>query len=166
MSDSDVTSDRQRRLEDDRTRRYRKLDGIRDRDALQDALARDPSLWDKDTPIVIAAARFRHVDERRRAARRAEILAQAPTETPAADRWDPLARLLAREALNELRAALAELDRRDLIVIWLHASGHTDQEIIRTWNALELSPRDPSPDSIRKRRERVRANLRARLRDS
>jgi hypothetical protein len=164
MSDPDVTAEQRKRREQERAHRYRQLEGFRDRDALHEALARDPRLWDKDAPIVVAAARYQELDERRRTARRSRLTAKASADPPPLHAWDPLALVLAREEFTELRSALAELDRQDLLVLWLHAAGHSDRDIATTWDALELKPSSPSLASIRKRRERVRAHLRERLR--
>lgn len=164
MSGDDVTPAERKRRVQQRASLYRRLAGFKDRDALHEALTRNPSLLDRDVPTVIAAARFRGLDEHRKEARRARIVTESAAELlPSQLSLDPLQAVLAREELAQLRAALAELDQIDLLVVWLHASGHSDQEIADTWDALKLKPAAPSPAAIRKRRARVREQLRTQL---
>jgi hypothetical protein len=163
MSDPDVTPEDARRLEEERTRRYKRLDGFRDRDALQAALARDQTLWDKDAPIVVFAAKLQAAEERRLEARRARIIAEWPSEPEPVNRFDPLALVLAREEFAQLRAELGELDPRDLLVLWLNAAGYSEEDIARAWDAQGLQPPSPSLASLRQRRARVRRRLRRRL---
>ncbi|MDQ3741228.1 MAG: hypothetical protein M3389_09835 [Actinomycetota bacterium] len=113
---------------------------------------------------MVAAARFRALDEQRRAARRAEIETDPVSADPAAPAgvWDPLAVVLAREEMRELLGALADLDERDLHVVWLSAVGHTDEEIAVRLEELSLGPR-LSPDAIRQRRSRAVKRLREQL---
>jgi hypothetical protein len=153
----------ERRIEEQRAGRYRELANVRDRDALHDALVKDPTLWDKDAPLTVVAARWRSLDETRRTRRRREIAARTPPEADTDLSVDPLAILLAREELDGVRKALAELDPRDLHVLWLHAAGYSDEEVLQIWRRLGFEPRDPSPEWLRKRRQRARERLRARL---
>lgn len=160
MSERDVTPEERQDLEDQRAQRYRALANVRDRDALHDALAKDPSLWDSDAPLTRVAARWRQLDARRTEQRRDEIAAEAQADlTPTVD-LDPLATVLAREEFAELQHALAQLDPRDLHLVWLHASGYSDAEVVAIWNRLGFEPSDPTPAALRKRRSRALAHLR------
>jgi hypothetical protein len=71
---------------------------------------------------------------------------------------------MADEALGELLIELAELDPRDILVLWSTAAGRSDAEIAGEWDELQFQPSNPSPDLIRKRRERARTRMRDRLR--
>jgi hypothetical protein len=161
MNERDVT--RSQRAEEQHARRYRELANVRDRDALHDALVLDPTLWDKDAPLTVVAARWRSFDAARRRQRREEIAARtAPGADPDLS-LDPLSIVLAREELDGVRDALMGLDPRDRFILWLTGAGYSDEEILAIWQGQDFQPSRPTELWLRKRRQRARAQLKAKL---
>jgi hypothetical protein len=147
-------------------RHYVALLRASDPDALHDLLVRNgPEILDRDLPYLVIAARNQLRSRLRRGAASHEIPSpDVRADEEAGSLWDPLARVMADEALGELLIELAELDPRDILVLWSTAAGRSDAEIAGEWDELQFQPSNPSPDLIRKRRERARTRMRDRLR--
>jgi hypothetical protein len=154
-----------RQLSADQSMRYAELLRVSDADALHELLLRHgPAILDRELPYLVVAAG----NQRRSMARRGAASHEIPTTDIGADEgahslWDPLASAIAREGFGELLTALGDLDPRDLLVLWSHAAGASDTEIAAQWDELQFNPPSPSIESIRKRRERARVQLRKRL---
>lgn len=148
----------------DREALYRALIEASDPDALHDLIAaRGPEILDLPFPYLVVAARNRLRDRRRRQAREIPMESVGPqTVSPARSPWDPLELAMARDALRRTLNALAAMDDRDVLVVWLAAQGLSDHEIASAWDSLGLMPRNPTLPAIRKRRERARTLLRRR----
>jgi hypothetical protein len=149
-------------LDAERLRTYQQLREIADHDDVHDLLARyGPSILDRGLPYLVVAARNRLRSRLRRGYSRYEVPTQDPLpDEPTSRVWDPLTRLVASEQLRKLLSELATMDDRDVLVVWRHAEGVADEEILAEWNARGFLPRMPSVGSIRKRRERARETLR------
>ncbi len=162
-----VTSRRSSRvLSDEHLRRYRELLRASDADAVHDLLVRHgPEILDRDLPYLVVAARHQLINSERRGASRFEIpLAEVPEQpTQEGSIWDPLASAIAMESTRELVRALAELDDRDVLVLWGRAANRSDEELAREWDRLGFTPSSPSTAAIRKRRERANVKVRQRL---
>ena len=140
---------------------YRRLMAAVDEEALHDLVARSgPAVLELPFPYVVVAARNRRRDRERSERRSVPTEPAALPEREAAPGWDPLEIALASDSLRRTLDALATMDDRDVLVVWLHAQDHSDVEIAEAWDALGLLPPSPSTESIRKRRERARAALR------
>ncbi|MDQ1422139.1 MAG: hypothetical protein QOJ52_4101 [Acidimicrobiaceae bacterium] len=141
----------------------RLLDEDLDRDALDQLLVdKGPRLLDADIPYVVAAVRNRRLSALRRDARRAELEVHQATSDRFLEgsAFDPADVVVARSELEAVISALADMDPRYSWTLWWHAAGHTDAEITDLWNDAGFNPPDPTPESIRKRRERARSRLR------
>ncbi len=161
-----MTSKRPDGLDDRQLAHYRALLASTDADAVHDLIARHgPEILDRDLPYLIVAARNQLRSELRRPSRRHVVLTSAAPEQPTAEGsiWDPLARVTADESRRALLLALAELDPRDVLVLWSRAAGRTDAEVAAQWDQLGFSPPNPSETAIRKRRERAGERLRKQL---
>jgi hypothetical protein len=162
-----VTSDRDHSsLAGQRIAHYRELLAASDADSVHDLVVRHgPEILDRDLPYLIVAARNQLRSEMRRGSSRYDTpVSEPPQETTVeGSAWDPLARVMAHERLRELAEAMAGLDPRDVLVLWAHAAGHSDAEIIEQWNRLGFSPLGPTAVAIRKRRERAGQLVRDRL---
>ena len=152
-------------LSDQQRKRYAELLRVSDPDALHDLLVRHgPGILDRDLPYLVVAARNQQRSTLRRGAASHEVPSPDIRDDQAErSLWDPLARVVADEALNDLLTALGDLDSRDLLVLWSHAAGRSDAEIAAQWDDLQFDPPRPSIESIRKRRQRARTRLRKRL---
>lgn len=143
---------------------YRRLVTAVGEEALHDLVGRSgPSVLDLPFPYVVVAARNRLRDRQRLGHRTVTTDPSELPEVPAAPSWDPLEIALTSDTLRRTLEALAEMDDRDVLVVWLHAQDRSDAEIAVTWDALGLQPPSPSEVAIRKRRERARAALRHRM---
>lgn len=135
-----------------------------DSDALHDLLVRHgPGILDRDLPYLVVAARNQKRSTLRRGAARFETPSPDVHIDEQRSLWDPLARVMADEALGQLLSALASLDPRDVLVLWSNAAGQSDAEIASQWDSLRFDPPNPSIESIRKRRQRARARLQERI---
>jgi hypothetical protein len=142
--------------------RYRELLKASDADDVHELIARHGAqILGRDLPYLIVAVRNTRRSALRRGAVRYETPTQHPPEVAAPESvWDPVARVIANEGLRDLASAMAELAPQDILVLWAHASGHSDEEIVRQWDRLGFTPPHPSLELIRKRRERAGARLR------
>jgi hypothetical protein len=151
-------------LDDERLGTYKRLREIADPDAVHDLVASyGPGILDRGLPYLVVAARNRLHSRMRGGHNRFEIPTGNLPDTEAISAWDPLARIAASEQLATLVSTLADMDDRDVLVVWRHAEGVPDDEIRAEWDARGFQPRSPSMASIRKRRERARTTLRALL---
>jgi hypothetical protein len=142
--------------------RYRELLKASDADDVHELIARHGAeILSRDLPYLVVAVRNTRRSALRRGAERYETPTKHPPEVADLESvWDPVARVIAHEGLRELASAMAELAPQDVLVLWAHASGHSDQEIVRQWEELGFTPPHPSSELIRKRRERAGARLR------
>lgn len=148
---------------------YRALTGVADLDALHELVAaKGVEVLDLPFPYLVVAVRNRRRDQLRRDARKAQNeqeLASIDGTLPAPrSLWDPLEQVMANDALRRTLEALAAMDDRDVLVVWSATQGLSDEEIASEWDSLGLSPPNPTPTAIRKRRERARQELRRRAR--
>jgi len=160
----DAAEGEQRLQTIDRVGLYRKLSRLTGLDALHQLIAaHGPEILDKGLPYLLVAARNWKRSALRRRAAHVEVSVPDLDHLPSS-LWDPFRQLEQKESLRAVLGALAELDDQDVLVVWRHAEGHSDEEIRREWNALGFEPRDPSVEYLRKRRQRARESLRETLR--
>jgi hypothetical protein len=145
----------------DRRALYERLKRATDLDALHEIIAaRGPSILDRGFPYLLVAARNRARSRHRQETRRSDA---SPEDSANRSRWDPFEQLSGRETLRRLLDCLAELADEDALILWRHAQGWSDDEILEEWKALGFEPREPSAALLRKRRERARNELARRL---
>jgi hypothetical protein len=136
-----------------------------DLDGLHDLIAtKGMEILELPFPYLVVAARNRVRDRLRRQARE-DPSASANTPDAAASPilWDPLELVMANDELRRTLEALAAMDDRDVLVVWLSAQGSSDEEIVAEWDSLGFAPSHPTLAAVRKRRERARAELRRRV---
>jgi DNA-directed RNA polymerase specialized sigma24 family protein len=141
---------------------YRALSGIKDLDALHDLIAsRGLQVLRSPFPYLVVAARRRGIDRWRRTSRE-DLLAEPDSVGPSQSSLfaDPMELVVANDELARTLRALASMDDRDVLVVWLAALEHSDSEIASIWDELEFAPRHPTLSAIRKRRQRARQDLR------
>ncbi|HEX3391569.1 MAG TPA: hypothetical protein VHS55_03310 [Solirubrobacteraceae bacterium] len=161
-----MTPKRRKGLDDRRLAHYRALLASADADAVHDLIVRHGAeILDRDLPYLVVAARNQLRSSKRSGPERYDTPMGELPERPTAEGsiWDPLARIAAHEGLLALARSLAELDARDVLVLWSHAAGHSDAEIVAQWDRLGFSPPNPTEVAIRKRRERAGQRLREHL---
>jgi hypothetical protein len=147
----------------DREATYRALTRAADLDAVHDLIvAKGAEVLDLPFPYLVVAARNRARDRYRRRTR--EDLTGQPELGSTGSAWDPLELVVANDELRRTLERLAAMDDRDVLVVWSSANGLSDAEIVSAWNDLGFQPPDPTPDAIRKRRERARRELSSRVR--
>jgi hypothetical protein len=136
-------------------------------EAIHDLIVRSgPAILDRGISYLIVAARRRRAETWRTEKRRRDLLQQHGEEVAAAlpqSVWDPDVILSANRALRCVVDALSELEDEDVLVVWRHAQGVRDDEIVKEWDERGFQPPAPTTDLIRKRRERARQALRDRL---
>lgn len=140
---------------------YMRALGVTDIDSLHEVVAkRGVAVLHKGLPYVVLAARLEMLAAARTSSRRRGIREEKRHELSATSTWDPYEQTAKFEGLRALADALAELPDGDILTIWRNAEGYSDKEIIKEWKQLGLEPSNPTPASIRKRRERARRWLR------
>ena len=141
---------------------YQLMDRVADQDSLQDLIVRHgPDVVDLPIPYLVTAARNQRVSQWRHTKRDRE--APLHESDGPSSFWDPAERVAASDELSRLLDALAERDNRDILVLWRHVQGATDDEILAEWTALGFEPGGITTDAIRQRRSRVRRALRTQL---
>lgn len=115
-------------------------------------------ILDRDFPYLLAVAKGLTKSEARTESRRRGLL-EASAARPKSV-VDPLSAALNNDALRRTLEALARLPDADARLLWWHALGHSDEEILELWRAAQLEPRDLSPAALRQRRSRARRLLR------
>jgi hypothetical protein len=161
-----VTPNRPQLLDERQLAHYRVLLESTDADSVHDLIVRQgPEILDRDLPYLIVAARNQLRSRMRRGPEHYDVpTSEVPaTATGEGSIWDPLARATTHETLRELALAMANLDPRDVLVLWSHANGHSDAEIVAEWDQLGFKPSSPTYVAIRKRRERAVQRLRERF---
>jgi hypothetical protein len=143
---------------------YLALAQVGDLDALHDVVAsKGVEVLDLPFPYLVVAVRNRLRDRIRRGVReQAEVLTENSSPPAPRSLWDPTELVMAHDDLRRTLEALAAMDDRDVLVIWLAAKGVSDADIASEWDSIGMKPAHPTTSAIRKRRERARAELRRR----
>jgi hypothetical protein len=145
---------------------YQRVRGIADGDSLHEVIAKKGvEILRKGLPYVVLAARLQKTSEQRTEGRRSALRTEKGVGWEAKTSWDPYEKIEQSEGLHALATALSELPDTDVLAVWRNAEGYSDEEIIREWHAMGFQPVNPSPDVIRKRRERARQWLKARVQE-
>jgi DNA-directed RNA polymerase specialized sigma24 family protein len=139
----------------------RLLDEGLDAEALHQLLVeKGPTLLDAAVPYLVVAARNRALSSARRDHRRSQLEEREALSRPSAPTLDPAELVVARSALTSTIVALGNLKPTYSWPLWWHAAGFDDDEIVSLWDAAGFRPPSPSLATVRKRRERARAQLR------
>jgi hypothetical protein len=134
-----------------------------DLDALHDVFERTGgSILDRSVPYALVATRNRLRDVGRSDSRRRdrEGSYEAALQAPGVEALDPAERLDAREDLRRAIRALAQLEERDAWLLWWHAGGFSDAEVVDLWTDAAFEPHRPSAAYLAVRRHRARSRLR------
>jgi DNA-directed RNA polymerase specialized sigma24 family protein len=148
-------------LDDDQLARYGEVRTFLDEDALHDLLLRRGSaILDQPIPYLVRAVRNQQIDNWRKHRRDLSFDELSPNTSSTSAMWDPLVRVAQSDELSRVLDAIASMDDRDVLVLWAHEAGSSDEEIQAEWDRLQYKPANPSLEALRKRRERARAALR------
>ena len=141
---------------------YELLRGVSDADALHDLIVQHgPEILDQPIPYLVTAARHRRISNWRHAGMNSAPLGPGVDRpSPRASFWDPAERVAADEELRQVLSALTEMDDRDVLVLWRHVQGASDDQILDEWKSLGFDPSNINIAAIRKRRSRARVELR------
>ena len=144
---------------DQATLDYVRLSKAVSKDELHEQIARKGlSVLSRGIPYVVQAARWQRIDKARRDAR------ALPLETDLPDTGQmvgPFDATMADEARRDLLEALTDLPDADVLAVWRHAEGWSDDEIALAIE--ELGGGRLTSAGVRKRRERALARLRSRM---
>jgi len=140
------------------------LTRVSDIDGLHDLIAaKGVEILELPFPYLVVAARNRARDQVKRHLRETSVSFDDVPDLPASPSlWDPVELVATSDELGRTLKALADMDDRDVLVIWLAAQGKTSEEIVATWDELGFTPRHPEVAAIRQRRKRARAALKRR----
>jgi hypothetical protein len=118
-------------------------------------------------PYLVTAARWRAKDHFRRDARRQELLDRDKQsyemDLASSQSWDPYEWAVRSESSRRLLKLLGELPNRELLTVWGHARGSSNEEILADWVTHGLEQEGDSPDTVERVRQAAIARLRRRV---
>lgn len=129
------------------------------REELHDQIAQKGlEVLERGIPYVIQAARWGRIDAARRAGRETSL---GDNEPPDPRLTSPFVEVAASEERQLLIEALSELPDADVLAVWRHHEGWSDEEIAVA--IAEIGGGKLTAATIRKRRERAMVKLRTLL---
>lgn len=120
-----------------------------------------PRILRRDFPYLVTVAKGLGQSADRTAQRRQDILARHGARPRSS--LDPLEAVVENAALRETLEALAKLPDDDALLLWWHALGFSDEEIMKMWS--DAGQTGLSEVAIRQRRSRSRRALKLLVKD-
>jgi hypothetical protein len=112
-------------------------------------------------PYLVAKARYEVLNRQRKAFQRHEISSGSLPDVATQSFEDAYVDwVIADSALRRVLEAVSQLSDEDVIILWRHVEGMSDQQIRDRWASWRLPTPAPSIAALRKRRERIRNRLR------